>query len=190
MMLLQLGSGQTPPPGDRNCRHETPKSSTWKGRLPAPCGGEASVGSHAAILRSRPLRTSGGSGRRRGCDAAAPLAWVTRGTRTTNSWEKLTSPAQMPHSHLLSAKTGGSVSPARSRASLPQPQAGWTLQAPELCPFSGGTDKARAEQQVKGGTLRPPASRVRGGGGSRERQKKWPSSVEPAIARRFHKNAH
>lgn len=46
------------------------------------------------------------------------------------------------------------IPPRCTSSTHPQPQAGWTPQAPGLCPLSGSTDKARAEQQVKGGTIR------------------------------------
>lgn len=105
---------------------------------------------------------------------------------------------QMPNQHLPSTQTpecfqqAAVIPPCWVSSTHPWPQLGWTLQAPGLCPFSGSTDKARAEQQVKGGTIRLHqgcGERV----GSQERQKKWPSPasrVELAIARQFHKNAH
>lgn len=65
----------------------------------------------------------------------------------------------------------------------PQPQAGWTFQAPELCPFSGGMDKARAEQQVKGGTVCLHQGCGEGVGGERDKRngRAQPQASNPPL---------
>lgn len=128
------------------------------------------MGSHVAILLSWPLRTSGGSGQPRGHDVAVQLGRVIYGTRTTISRRNSChlhrchfstfSPPRHEKACFQHAAAHPSRSHGRDGSSKP----------PELCPFSSGTDKARAEQQVKGGTLHPHQGCREGVGAERDKR--------------------
>lgn len=105
---------------------------------------------------------------------------------------------QMPNQHLPSTQTPECIQQATvippwwMSSTHPQPHA---RMGPPRCwalPFlqRHGQSQSRAAGKGRHCLL---ASRVQGGHGSQERQKKWlspASRVQLAIARQFHKNAH